>query len=684
MEQRRDEIRRLQSCLNDLIGLLALPTVWSGREPADIVHTLLEVLLRVLPLDFAYARLSFQPEQPPIEAVRFALTADAAMPASGFGEVIQPWLKVHHPFKPYVIPHPCGEGDVSVVHVWMGPDRNAGVVAAASRRIDFPSEIETLLMRVTANQALIELQRGQMLAERARTDEAQRKSEERFRRYFELGLVGMAITSPTKGCVEVNEKFCDMVGYTRGELLQMTWAQLTHPEDLAADVTQFDLVMTGEIDGYSMDKRYLRKDGQVVHAIISAKCLRCPDGSVDYFLSLVQDISARKRAEEELRLAHEELEQRVMERTSQLAAVNRTLTAEVAERKRAEEELKKAFDEISLLKDRLAREKLYLEEEILTEKRFEEVIGESQALRAVLRQIEKVAPVDSTVLIQGETGTGKELLARALHRLSRRHDRTFVKINCAAIPTGLLESELFGHEKGAFTGAVTQRIGRFELAHHGTLFLDEVGEIPLELQVKLLRVLQEQEFERLGSTRTLRVDVRLVAATNRDLSQMIASHQFRSDLYYRLNVFPITIPPLRERVEDIPPLLRHFTWHHAQVCNKPITRITPETVAALCRYPWPGNVRELENVVERSVILSPGPVLEVALPELKAPLMTAPPTTPSSTAATLENLQREHILNALDGADWVIGGPHGAAVRLGVKRTSLQYKMRKLGISRPL
>jgi PAS domain S-box-containing protein len=683
MEERPEEIRRLQSCLNDLIGLLALPTVWAGHEPTHIISTLLDVLLRLLQLDFAYARLSVRPQQPAIEAVRFKLNGEAEMPACQLGELIDPWLKVHQPSTAYVMPHPCREGAVSIVHVWMGPDRDAGVVAVASHRIDFPSETETLLMRVAANQAMIELQRAQGRAERARTEEAQRKSEERFRRYFELGLVGMAITSPTQGCVDVNDQFCEMVGYTRGELQQMTWAQLTLPEDLAADVAEFDRVMAGEVDGYSMDKRFLRRDGQVVHTIISVKCLRCPDGSVDYFLSLVQDITARKQAESELLLAQEKLEQRVMERTSQLAAVNLTLTGEVAERKRAEEELKKAFNEISLLKDRLAREKMYLEEEILSGQRFEEVIGESQALRAVLRQIEKVAPVDSTVLIQGETGTGKELLARALHRLSRRHDRTFVKINCAAIPTGLLESELFGHEKGAFTGAVTQRIGRFELAHHGTLFLDEVGEIPLELQVKLLRVLQEQEFERLGSTRTLRVDVRVVAATNRDLAQMIADHQFRSDLYYRLNVFPITMPPLRERTEDIPLLLRHFTRHHAQLCNKPITRIAPETVAALCRYSWPGNVRELENVVERSVILSQGPVLEVELAQLKAPVVTSPPTT-KSTPTTLETFQREHILSALDDTHWVLGGPQGAAARLGVKRTSLQYKMRKLGIIRPL
>jgi formate hydrogenlyase transcriptional activator len=373
----------------------------------------------------------------------------------------------------------------------------------------------------------------------------------------------------------------------------------------------------------------------------------------------------------------------VIERTSQLAAVNLALTAEVAERNRADAGLKSAFNEISQLKDRLAQEKLYLEEEISTAQRFEEVVGDSSALRAVLRRVEKVARTDSTVLIQGETGTGKELVARALHRLSRRHDRTFVKLNCAAIPIGLLESELFGHEKGAFTGAVTRRIGRFELAHQGTLFLDEVGEIPLELQVKLLRVLQEQEFERLGSTRTLRVDVRLIASTNRDLAQMIAREQFRNDLYYRLNVFPITMPPLRDRVDDIPLLLRHFTRLHAQLCNKSITHVAPKTVAALCRYSWPGNVRELENVIERSVILSQGSTLEVPLAELKSQASTAPLEARTPAAKTLGSAQRECILRALHDARWVIAGPSGAAATLGVKRTSLQYKMRKLGILRP-
>lgn len=336
-----------------------------------------------------------------------------------------------------------------------------------------------------------------------------------------------------------------------------------------------------------------------------------------------------------------------------------------------------AYQQITELKDKLTKEKLYLEDEIRTEYNFEEIIGESAALKRILKQVETVAPTDSTVLIQGETGTGKELIARAIHNLSKRHERTFVKMNCAAIPTGLLESELFGHERGAFTGAIAQKVGRFELAHQGTLFLDEVGDIPLELQSKLLRVLQEQEFERLGSNRTIRVDVRLVAATNRDLAQMVADKQFRSDLYYRLNVFPVTLPPLRERPEDIPSLVRYFAQKYARRMSKRIETIPAETMTALTQYYWPGNIRELENLIERSVILSRGADLHVPLGELKAPAAAAP-----NGVTTLEAAEREHILRVLRETNWVIGGSSGAAARLGMKRTTLQSKMRKLGISR--
>jgi formate hydrogenlyase transcriptional activator len=333
-----------------------------------------------------------------------------------------------------------------------------------------------------------------------------------------------------------------------------------------------------------------------------------------------------------------------------------------------------AFQEIAVLKNKLAQEKLYLEDEIRSEMSFDEIVGECSSLRAVLKQVEKVAPTDSTVLITGETGTGKELIARAIHNLSPRRERTFIKVNCAAIPAGLLESELFGHERGAFTGAIAQRIGRFELAHGGTIFLDEVGDIPLELQPKLLRVLQEQEFERLGSTRTTRVDVRLVGATNRDLGEMVAARSFRSDLYYRLRVFPLHMPPLRERQEDIPALVRYFVEKHARRMNRKVETISAETLDLLVRYPWPGNIRELENLIERAVIVSPGPELRVPLSEIKSP------SEPVGDSLTLRAAERDHILRALDATKWVLAGPRGAAARLGMKRTTLQSKMRKLGV----
>ena len=335
-----------------------------------------------------------------------------------------------------------------------------------------------------------------------------------------------------------------------------------------------------------------------------------------------------------------------------------------------------AFREIGQLKDKLAREKLYLEEEIHSEYNFEEIVGESRALQTVLQQVETVAPTNASVLILGETGTGKELIARAIHNLSTRREQTFVKMSCAAIPTGLLESELFGHEKGAFTGAIVQKIGRLELAHKGTLFLDEVGDIPLELQPKLLRALQEREFERLGSTRTQQVDTRVVAATNRDLARMVEEGTFRRDLYYRLNVFPVRIPPLRERREDIPMLVRYFAQKFARTISRRIETIPSETMDALVRWEWPGNIRELEHMVERAVILSPGPVLNVPISELH------PTNGEAANLQRLDDAEREHILRVLREAKGVIGGVEGAAARLGLKRTTLHFKMKKLGISR--
>jgi formate hydrogenlyase transcriptional activator len=339
-----------------------------------------------------------------------------------------------------------------------------------------------------------------------------------------------------------------------------------------------------------------------------------------------------------------------------------------------------AYRKISELSNKLAQEKLYFEDEIRSELNFEEIVGNSAVLKRVLRQVEAVAPTGSTVLIYGETGSGKELIARAVHKLSRRSSHPFVKLNCAAIPTGLLESELFGHEKGAFTGAIAQRIGRFELASEGTIFLDEVGEIPLDLQPKLLRVLQEREFERLGSSRTLRSDARLIAATNRDLHEMVDAQKFRSDLFYRLNVFPVQMPPLRERTEDIPFLVRHFAQHFARLMKKQIDTISSETMNTLVHYPWPGNIRELQNVIERAVILSSGKELKVPIADLKPRLSE---NSGANGVMTLEEIERRHILHVLERTNWVFSGPNGAAARLGMKRPTLQFRMRKLGISRP-
>jgi formate hydrogenlyase transcriptional activator len=347
-----------------------------------------------------------------------------------------------------------------------------------------------------------------------------------------------------------------------------------------------------------------------------------------------------------------------------------------------------SYQQISELTNKLAQEKLYLEDEIRTEANFEDIVGKSQALHHVLKLVETVAPTDSTVLIFGETGTGKELIARAIHDLSSRNPNTFVKLNCAALPAGLLESELFGHEKGAFTGAIAQRIGRLELANHGTLFLDEVGEIPLELQPKLLRVLQEQEFERLGGTRTIRTDVRLIAATNRDLAAMVQEQKFRADLFFRLNVFPVELPPLRDRAEDIPLLVRHFTEEFSRRMGRGIEAISSQTMNALREYPWPGNIRELQNVIERSVILSSGPSLNVPVAELHPRAMPMPANEGAQAKTTrrmpvrsiLAEVDRDQIIRALESAGGRVGGKDGAAARLGLKRTTFITRMKKLGI----
>ena len=465
-------------------------------------------------------------------------------------------------------------------------------------------------------------------SDRRNAERALRISENRFRSLFEFSPDAIIVTDGDGKIAEVNGQVRQFFGYEPSELTGQAVEVLiperfrkSHP----AHRSHYAAEPHTRPMGAGLELYGRRKDGTEFPVDIMLSPVETGSGNV--VLAVVRDLSEKVRTEEEL-----------------------------------------------LRKD---RERRYLEDEFITEHRFEDIIGESKALKAVLKQVETVAATDVTVLILGETGTGKDLIARAIHDLSSRTKHSMIKLNCAAIPTGLLESELFGHEKGAFTGAISQKIGRLELAHQGTFFLDEVGDLPLELQPKILRALQEKEIERLGGTRTIPVDVRLIAATNRDLAKMVADREFRSDLYYRLRVFPITLPPLRERREDIPLLVRYFVDKHARSLNRRIETISPDVMKALTRWNWPGNIRELENFVERAVILSKGPYLHAPLSELE---LDEEPNFQEN--ATLESADRDHILRALRDCQGVIAGPKGAAARLGLKRTTLNSKMKKLRIER--
>jgi PAS domain S-box-containing protein len=464
--------------------------------------------------------------------------------------------------------------------------------------------------------------------ERKHAHEALLLSEGRFRALFEFSPDAIVATNESGAITEANSQVEKFFGYRAVELSGQPLEVLI-PDRFrrAAHDQALDHIPERRVrsTGVRSELYGRRKDGSEFPLDIILGTVVTPEGRVG--INVIRDLSERKRIEDALRQAE--------------------------------------------------LEKQYLEEELNTEHSFEEIIGESLGLKRVLKEVETIAATDATVLIQGETGTGKDLIARAIHQLSSRGERTMVKLNCAAIPTGLLESELFGHEKGAFTGAISQKVGRLELAHRGTLFLDEIGDLPLELQPKLLRALQEKEFERLGSTRTIHIDIRLIAATNRDLAKMVTTREFRSDLYYRLRVFPISIPPLRARREDIPLLVRYFVDKHARRLDRRIETISPDTMQALTRWNWPGNIRELENFIERSVILSKGPLLRAPLGELE----TAEEA-PSESDPSLEAAEREHILRVLREAKGMIGGPKGAASRLGLKRTTLNSKLKKLGIRR--
>ncbi|HEV2205776.1 MAG TPA: sigma 54-interacting transcriptional regulator [Candidatus Acidoferrales bacterium] len=490
---------------------------------------------------------------------------------------------------------------------------------------EFPVDI--MLSPVDTAEGRVFLSVVRDITPRRRAESALKTSEIRFRALFESSPDAIIVTDRRGKIAEVNGQVERFFGYQRGELVGQS-IEILVPERFRQKHVGDRQLYAGHPQtrpmGVGLELYGRRKDGSEFPVDIMLSPVQSEG---DLVLSVIRDLSEKVRIQEELA--------------------------------------------------RREREKQYLEEELNLENSFEDIVGESDKLKRVLKQVETVANTDVTVLVLGETGTGKDLIARAIHHLSPRKDRTFVKLNCAAIPTGLLESELFGHEKGAFTGAISQKIGRLELAHQGTLFLDEVGDLPPELQPKLLRALQEKEFERLGGTRTIPVDVRLVAATNRNLEKMVSDREFRSDLYYRLRVFPITIPPLRERREDIPLLVRYFVAQHARTMDKRIETIPADVMKALTKWSWPGNVRELENFVERSVILTKGPTLRIPFAELENSVPEA-----NTGDATLETSEREHILKVLRESKGVIAGTGGAAARLGLKRTTLNSKLKKLGIER--
>ena len=507
-------------------------------------------------------------------------------------------------------------------HYWEGEvihtAKNGNRIVVASRRV---------LQCDAEGKATAILEINNDVTQRKQTEEALQRNEERLRALFEFSPDAIVVTCEGK-IGDLNARVEQVFGYKRSELLGQPIEILiperfrsAHPKH-RSEYAAHPRVRTM---GVGLELYARRKDGSEFPVDIMLGPIDASEGQI--VLSVIRDLTEKKGAEEALR--------------------------------------------------RSEQQNSYLEEELESTHQFDEIIGENSGLKRVLKQVEDVSGTDATVLILGETGTGKELIARAIHELSQRRSHAFVKLNCSAIPSGLLESELFGHEKGAFTGAIVQKVGRLELAHQGTFFLDEVGDLPLELQPKILRAIQEKEFERVGGTRTIPVNVRLVAATNRDLAKMVHAGQFRSDLYYRLRVFPITIPPLRDRRDDIPLLVRYFLGSHSKRMGRRIETIPAETMQALVKWHWPGNVRELENFIERSVILSPGPVLRAPLAELEAIEEST-----GRTDSKLEVAEREHILRILHECKGMIGGANGAAERLGLKRTTLNSKLKKLGIKR--
>jgi PAS domain S-box-containing protein len=534
-------------------------------------------------------------------------------------------------------------------------------------------EAQRLLHELEVHQIELEMQN----AELRRGREELELSRNRYAELYDFAPVGY-FTLDARGLIrEVNLAGTQLLGIERRRLVNKPFSSFIADADGRALFSSHLEAISQNQGMQKCEVDFKREDGLTLHAQLQSLMAGNIDDQVDYIHTTIIDVTDRRRAEDALQKAHGELEQKVEERTQELVRTNEQLLREIEERKSTEAALRSANAEIKGLSDRLRAENIQLQQEVSRENNFGEIIGQSSAISYVFFRVEQVAPQDATVLLLGETGTGKGMIARAIHSRSARKDRPMITVNCSSLPANLIESELFGREKGAFTGANARQMGRFELADGGTIFLDEIGEMPLELQSKLLRVLQDGEFERLGNPRTIKVDVRIIAASNRNLEEEIRAGRFREDLFYRLSVFPITIPPLRQRKEDIPLLVHYFVGKYNKKIGRKIETVAKETLSALQEYHWPGNVRELENVIERAVITSQGPALQVL-----DRFDTFRDPGGEQDIKALADLERDHILQVLQKTGWRIEGEKGAATILGLNPSTLRARMRKYGLRR--
>jgi PAS domain S-box-containing protein len=642
-EAHSDE-RRLRQCLRDLIAFTSLPLLWKDKTPREIAGDLAAVLESTLGSELVLVRINGPFAEAPIDAARAAMRYPQT-DAREISERLVPFLDLECEEQAIAVPNPIGPGELQILLSPIGVLKEYGVVlVGGSRARGFPTTRDRLLMNLACNQvaALLEsvalrMRERELQAELRETQQRLLlKSEEKYRDLVDLSPDAIFVVNSAGNCVSANPAGLELLKRPAGEFTGIPVTDTYLPKDRGAFQSRIEAIEGGTT--LRFERTFLRTDGTTLPVEVSASPMR--DG---YFQTVMRDIS---------------------------------------ERKRSEAALANAFQEIQALKDQLQTENMVLREEIDNASMFEEIVGNSPALHAVLSQLSKVAPTNSGVLITGETGTGKELIARAIHRRSQRSSRVFVGVNCAAIPRDLINSELFGHEKGAFTGATQQRLGRFELANGGTIFLDEVGEIPAETQIALLRVLQEHEFERIGGNRSIQTDVRVIAATNRDLQAAVAAGTFRIDLFYRLNVFPIEIPLLRERKEDIPLLVEYFIDRYARKAGKRIRGINKKSLDLLQAYPWPGNIRELQNVIERSLIVCETQTLSVDESWLYPQPLPSKANRASGLSEKLLAQEKEMIEAALRGSGGRVSGPGGAAARLGMPGSTLESKIRTLKIDK--